>query len=229
MRNDGLDLVLEAITGPIVYRMTVRQGVDQGYLAKPIFTVISVDSKASFNSRDANEMTRRHLYYNPEVNAAAGDIANKSIELLGRPTMILVEEIEQFTHLLPYLRHRAVFAHGGVTAENKDKLPVEYHKSDPDALVADFNAGKVNLLVGTSCIATGTDIQAARQIIYLRGGKSEIQVKQAVGRGTRLCEGKTDCYFTDFDVKNIDTTHRHAMERASIYADIYDPPRMAEW
>jgi superfamily II DNA or RNA helicase len=59
-------------------------------------------------------------------------------------------------------------------------------------------------------------------IIYLMGGKSEIQVKQAVGRGTRLYEGKTDCHIFDFDVINNDTTTRHASERVRIYRSILD-------
>lgn len=225
MRNDGLDLVLDGITGPIVYRMTVREGVDGGYLAKPIFTVIRTTSDSKFFSHDANEMTRAHLYYNPKVNQLAADIANKSVDLLKRPTLILVEEIEQFTHLLPYLKHKVAFAHGGVTPENREKLPKEFWDSDPNALVKEFNEGKLQILVGTSCVATGTDIKAARQVIYLMGGKSEIQVRQAIGRGTRLFEDKVDCYFTDFDITNIENTHRHALERADIFNEVYGPVR----
>ncbi len=84
-----------------------------------------------------------------------------------------------------------------------------------------MNEGKLKLLVGTSCITTGTDIKAVKAIIYLQGGKSEIQVKQCIGRGTRKPEGKLDCYFIDFDVSNIDVTHRHAEGRKKIYQDVY--------
>lgn len=224
MRNDGLDLVLEAISGPIVYRMDVRQGVDQGYLSKPRFFMVNCQSDSQFYSKDANEMTRAHLYYNPKVNKIAADIANRSVSLMKRPTLILVEEIEQFTHLLPHLQHKAAFAHGGVNKDNKDKLPAEYHKSDPNALVKDFNEGKIPILVGTSCVSIGTDIQAVGQIIYLMGGKSEIQLKQAIGRGTRLFPGKTDCIFTDFCVENMDVLARHAYARSEIYSDVYDSP-----
>lgn len=225
LRNDGLDLVLEAITGPIVYKMTVREGVDQGYLAKPVFTMIRAKSSSQFNSRDANEMTRCHLFYNPEVNQKAADIANKSVELLQRPTLILVEEIEQFTYLLPHLRCKVAFAHGGVNKDNKDKLPPEFHDSDPNALVKEFNEGRLPILVGTSCVSTGTDIKAAAHIIYLRGGKSEIEVKQSVGRGTRLVEGKTDCLVTDFMIENVDVLTRHALARIEIYNNIYGSVR----
>ncbi len=221
MRNDGLDLLLDAITGPIVYRMTVREGVDQGFLTKPVFKMIRTRSGIVFDTRDANDLTRAHLYYNPKINKIAGDLANKAVSLMARPTLILVDEIEQFTHLLPFLRYEARFAHGGVNKDNKDKLPVEYHASDPDQLVEDFNNGVFPILVGTSCIATGTDIKSVKAIIYLRGGKSEVELKQSVGRGTRLFPGKEDFLFIDFAIDDVETLARHAEARISIFKDIY--------
>lgn len=233
MRNDGLDLLLDSITGKIVFRMSVKDGVDQGWLAKPRFRMVPVSSSVSYFSRDPNEMTRAHLYYTPEVCAKAAEVANLMVEEMGRQVVILVKEIEQFAWLLPYLRHQVKFAHGGVTATtykpngkiktqgNRDKLPKEFWDSDPSRFVEEFNAKQFPVLVGTSCITTGTDIQTVECLIYLQGGKSEIQVKQAVGRGTRKPPGKEDCFVIDFDVENIEVVHRHAEERAAIYADIY--------
>lgn len=225
LRGDGLDLVLEGITGRIVYRMSVREGIDQGFLAKLIFRMVNVTSTLDYHSRDVNDMTRTHLYYNPVVNRIAADIANKSISVLERPVIILVDEIEQFTALLPFLHHKVAFAHGGVTAANADKLPSAYHKSDPTALVKDFNAGMIPILVGTSCIGTGTDTRIVKHIINLVGGKSEIQLRQGVGRGTRLAPGKTDCLVTDFDVSNVDVLTAHAKARREIYAEVYAPAK----
>lgn len=221
MRNDGLGLLLQAITGEIVFTMTVEEGVRQKYLAKPMFRMVSVESESGFNSKDANEMTRKHLYYNDNVNRIAGDITNKTVNLLSRPVLILIEEMEQFSKILPYIKHQVAFAHGGVTKENASKIPAQYHKSDPNALVEAFNRGEFPVLVGTSCVSTGTDIRNCGTIIYLQGGKSEIQVKQAVGRGTRLTDTKKDCFFVDFDVVNVPVVHRHAQVRKKIYGDIY--------
>ncbi len=221
MRNDGKDLLLDAITGRIVFRMTVEDGVNQGWLARPMFRMIPVKGVCTFESRDANEMTRAHLYYEPTVCSKAGEIANLMIEEMGRQVVILVKEVEQFQWLQPHLRHQAKFAHGPITETQKQKVPEEHWDSDPNELVKSFNRGEFPILVGTSCITTGTDIQTVGAIITLQGGKSEIQVKQSVGRGTRKPEGKTDCYFIDFDVVNADTCHRHAMERVEIYKSIY--------
>ena len=223
LRNDGLGLLLEAITGDIVFRMSVREGVDQGYLAKPIFKMFGCKSDSDFESRDVNAMTRAHFYYNQNVINRVANLANMSVEILGRPTLILIDEMEQFARLLPKLHHKFGFAHGPITKQNKDKIPARFHESDPNRLVDDFNAGKFKLLIGTSCISTGTDIKVASHIINWVGGKSEIQIKQGVGRGTRLCQGKVDCFVTDFDVENVDVLSRHAEERCEVYDSIYGP------
>ena len=222
MRNDGLDLVLDAITGEIVYRMPVKEGVDHvpPYLAKPLFRMVKVESKINFYRDDPNAMTRAHLYYNDDVIKIAASIANQMVEELHRPVVILIEEMEQFTRLLPYLRHKVGFAHAGA-GDNLDKVPVDYHKSDPTALVDSFNNHEFPILIGTSCISTGTDIQDVKCLIYLQGGRSEIKVKQAIGRATRLCDGKKDCFIVDFDVETCDVTHRHAGARREIYEEIY--------
>jgi len=78
----------------------------------------------------------------------------------------------------------------------------------------------------------------------LVGGRSEIVVKQGIGRGTRRCTKpeksiywpwelkKSDVIVWDFDVyingqdkseENSFPTHRHALERINIYNDIYGP------
>lgn len=227
MRNDGLDLVLEGIIGPIVFEMTVKEGVDQGYLARPYFTMVPVQSTSSFSSDDANEMTRQHMYYNPDLNARVGSLANKSVQLLKRPTLILVDEVEQFSKLLPHLRAEVGFAHGGLTKVNRGKVPEAFYRSDPTALVKAFDRGELPVLVGTSCISTGTDIKTVGTILRIKGGTSEIEVSQDVGRGTRRVPGvKENVNVIDFDVQNVPVLHRHAQRRSEIYDSIYGPVKI---
>lgn len=226
LRNDGSGLLLQGITGPNVYTMTVKEGVDHNppYLAKPIFRMITTSSDSAYeNKKDVLEMERNHLFYNKKVLSIAADIANRSVSLLGHPVLILVEEMEQFAKLLPLLKHKVAFAHGGVTEDNRDKIPVAYHKSDPPELVKQFNAGEIPILVGTSCVSTGTNFKAVKSLIYLQGGRSEVQVRQALGRSTRLFGDKIACVIYDFDVDNISAMHRHATERRAIYDEIYGP------
>lgn len=236
LRNDGLGPVLDAITGKIVMRKQFRELVDAGYLAKPGFKMLRVVSDSGYESPDANKMTRNHLYYNDVVNYVAADLANRFVEFGRRPTLILVEELEQFRELLPWLKHEVKFAHGPLNKKTAELVPEAYRDDDPKELVEAFNRGEIPILVGTSCISTGTDIRVAEAGIYLQGGKSEIKVKQgSVGRMSRggdkssvinpwTGKPKLDAVIVDFDVINVDKVHSHALARESLYEEMYSKP-----
>lgn len=222
IRNDGKDLLLEGIIGPIVAELSVEDAVEQGWLSKPMFRIVTVGTDSVKNPDDPNEATREHLLYNIQAIRKAAHIANLMVERLNRPTVILIREVAQFGFLLPLLKHEVGFAHGGSTdAKAKDSIPEEYQKSDPKELVRRFNAGDLPILVGTSCITTGTDIRPVKCVIFFRGGKSEIDVKQSIGRGTRRPPGKEDFFFVDFDVPDNDVVTRHAQVRRNIYREVY--------
>lgn len=225
IRNDGADLLLDGIIGKIVYDMTVREGVDQGYLAKPKFTFYRLTSNDPHTYADPNKSTRKHFYYNRKVVKAAADVINTAYTKFGHSVLVLIDEFEQFADLLPLLKGKVGFAHGGVTKATKDKVPPDFHKSDPQALVESFNNRELPILIGTSCIATGVDIRSVKTMVYLRGGTSEIELSQGIGRGTRLFElgdyVKKSFNFFDFDIANEPTLHRHTLERIKICNSIY--------
>jgi superfamily II DNA or RNA helicase len=234
LRADGAGLLLDAITGPIVYRLTVREGVDQDFLAKPHFFMHRVASTSTFNGREHMDMMNAHFWRNPALGVYAADLANKSVDLLKHQVLILVEHVDQLQFLLPTFRHEIGFAHGGLNRDNRDEVDPRFHDSDPDELVARFNKGELPILVGTSCISTGTDIQTAKTVINLQGGQSEVKIRQAIGRGTRRVEGKTEFNYHDFYVQLPDCCHddqglssieRHAIARRDIFDSVYGPTR----
>lgn len=227
MRGDGLDLALDAITGPIVYRMTVAEGIDQGFLSRVVFRMCWTDSHVTdrdgnlWYSKDVNDLTRAHCFYNDELIGKVAEIANKSVSVLQRPTVIMVDEFEQFARIAPLLRYEFRFAHGGVDKRTKKLIPEQYWDSDPKKFVREYNEGRFPILIGTSCIATGTDIQRVQALLNLRQGKSEVEIKQVVGRCTRLYPGKEDCVYIDFGIRNVEALERHAKARRKIYESIY--------
>jgi superfamily II DNA or RNA helicase len=199
-RNDGTDLLLEAITGPVVYEKSLLELVDEGFLARPRFLYLESTSPVRTVSKDWHSMVDKHIYSNPKLAQEAAALANKIRDVKKHPVLILVDEVIQFKYLLPHLRHEVGFAHGPLTKDSKDEIDPRFHKSDVDELVERFNAGKLPILVGTSCITTGTDLRPTGTIIYLMSGASEIKFWQAVGRGTRRVDGKDGFNFILFKV-----------------------------
>jgi superfamily II DNA or RNA helicase len=230
MRNDGSDLLLSGITGPIVYNMDVKQGVSEGFLAKPRFFMVKVGTTGEIlkvrTESDYSKTVNDHFYTNDALCKKAAELADIAVNTLKHQTVILVEHVNQLAPLLKHLKTKPVFAHGGLTATNKIGVPKEYHKSQADALVTAFNEGRVPLLIGTSCVSIGTDIRPVQTLINLQSGKSEIKVRQAIGRGTRKTPTKDYFNYVDFYVENVPVLQKHAIERAKIYEEVWAPP---EW
>lgn len=224
IRGDGLDLLLEGIIGDVVLEMSVQEGIKQGFLSPLRFIQWNVTSDSDFDSSDAIKMNRVHLHNNPKVNKHAVKLARYAVSK-GRRVLILISEVDQFIKLkeqglLEGLR--VAFAHGeGLDSDQKKEIPVNFHKSDPGKLVDSFDAGEYDVLVGTSCIQTGTDIKSVSCIISLVGLTSEIQIRQGViGRGTRLHSTKTDCLIMDYAISNIKKLETHAKKRRRIFNTI---------
>ena len=227
LRNDGLDLLLDAITGPIVYSMTVQEGIAQGYLAALDFFMLECmpDPNAAVEG-DPNRMTRDHLYYNPNVYKGVANFINRCVKDLRKRVLVLVDELEQFTMLQPLIQHQLKFAHGAKQKKDTQCLPEPFRKSDPGRFVREFNDEQFPVLVGTSCISTGSDIKANEVTVYLRGGKSEVEIYQgAMGRSTRKFEfkdghKKNRCMVVDVVVPGIESVERHGDVRSHIYGKV---------
>lgn len=233
MRNDGADLLLQGIIGPVVYEMTVKQGVDEGFLSKPNFLVRDMTSSSGYVSNDPEAMLDKHFYHNMPMYQDAANWANRSVSALGHQVLILLKEVNQFPRLYPYLKYEPGFAFGKLDEKNKKLLPPKYHKSDVKELVGRLNAGDLPILVGTSCISIGTDIRTPKTVINLQGGISEPVIRQAIGRGTRRIAGvKEEFNYLDYLIRvdgipdAMSITERHAWERVRIFRDVYDNVRI---
>lgn len=224
VRNDGSDLLLNGVIGPIVYSVTLKQLVDEGFLAKPNFLIVPTESKSNYYSQDVLRMLKKHLYENVEIHKKFALMANKCAAS-GRQVLIMIDHVEQFPYLVGNLTHEFKFAHGPLDKKHKQIIDSRFHKSDNSKLVESFNNREFPILVGTSCISIGTDILPVNDIFNLQGGSSPIKFPQLVGRGTRKVEGKNSFNFFDPDIRNIPTLHRQTANRVEIYRDMYDNVR----
>jgi superfamily II DNA or RNA helicase len=200
MRNDGAEMLLKGITGPVIYGKPFRDLVEQGYLAKPYFKIFRVQPYHSTMREDPKAETRQNLYLNPYVNQLAA-VASKSVLLGGRQTLVILEQFDQFVQFKNFLTVPPVFVHGGATKDVKEMLPKEYWECDIERAVDDFNAKKFPLLVGTSAASTGVDTKAAETVIYLQGGT---------------------LWVVDFRVVGSPTLERHMDTREGFYREMGD-------
>lgn len=228
IRGDGLGLLLQGITGEIKLKMSVAQGIDQGFLSPLKFFQYRIPSNSNFLCDDVIKTNRIHLHQNDNVYRHAAGLINKAVRDKGRRVLVLVDTVDQYGRLINGgMTADSRFAHGPLS-ENRETVPESQWKLKPMDLVREFDLGKFPVLVGTGAISIGTDIRSADFLINLVGLSSEVETRQGIGRGTRLFPGKVDTIYVDYDVFNNDATHRHAQKRRKMYNEIYGECRVLD-
>jgi superfamily II DNA or RNA helicase len=227
-RGDGAKKLLQSIIGPTVHKLTTKEAVTGGYISPHSFVVVDLESSnPNFSSRDSIAMKRAHFLNNRNIAAFAAKLANADAMLNGRQTLILVDELSQISMLLPLLKVPYAYAHSDANTARLKAIGLE--RVDSKESVDKFNRGEVKVLIGTSCIATGTNIFPTHNTVNWVGGTSEIRTKQgAVGRSVRLlahspwaskCIPKTGCKIYDFNVFDQYLMTKHLDDRLTFYKE----------
>jgi superfamily II DNA or RNA helicase len=227
-RSDGADLAIEAAVFPIIKEYSLKQGIKDGFLAKPSFMMFKVKKTSSTYTRE-DKLTRlyqEHLIRNDFLNDKVVKQANLCLSQ-NQQVLILVKEKEH-GHLLSHRIPGSVFVRTKESSRDlkKVKNPAPFVKVK-DA-VADFNSGKMRCLIGTSVIGEGTDIGPVNVLFILTGGVSKGSLLQNLGRGLRRTNTKTGLLVIDyfFDLTNTsgnkiaETLTRHSRARYNIYKQI---------
>lgn len=227
-RGDGTEKLLQAIIGQTVCTLTTKQAIEGGYICPHEYRIVNVESSnPNYATQDALDMKRVHALKNRNICAFIAKLANAEAILGRRQTLVLVEELEQISMLLPILRVPVAIAHSEKRKERLQELGI--FKVDSDESVEKFNKAEALVLIGTSCIATGTNIYPTHNTINWQAGASEIKTRQGtVGRSVRLgkhnpwankCVEKTKTIIWDFNVYDIDIMVRHLEDRISYYSE----------
>lgn len=82
--------------------------------------------------------------------------------------------------------------------DNARLITGETTKSEREKIIGDFKARKFLYLVNVSVLTTGFDAPHVSHIAILRATESVSLLQQIMGRGMRLCEGKTECVVLDY-------------------------------
>lgn len=227
-RGDGTEKLLQSIIGKTVHKLSTKEAIEGGYICHHDFTIVDIESSnPNFNSSDVLEMKRIHFLGNRNIAAFIAKLANSTASVYGKQTLILVEELSQISTLSKLLTVPFAYAHSESKPERLAELKLD--KVIPAESVEKFNKNEVKVLIGTSCIATGTNIYPTHHTFNWVGGSSEIKTKQGtVGRSVRLggqnpwnnkCIPKETCKIFDFNVLGVYVLENHLKDRILFYRD----------
>jgi superfamily II DNA or RNA helicase len=203
-RSDGKDIMITAGCGNVLIRRDIKWGVDNKYLAEPVFIVREVATGGRDFKDDKLKSYKEHVLNNQAMkDRIQGDA--KAMMDSGKAVLILVDEVAHGEELSKAL--------GIPFATGLDKKSQDY--------VDQLNAGKIPGLVGTDGkVGEGTDTKNVDCLILANFVASKGPVIQAVGRGLRMQGTKTKCLVLDYIPTGSTMLSRHANNRLAFYEEI---------
>lgn len=212
-RNDGKDVMIQAGCGSVIVSKDIKWGIDNGWLAKPVFKMKKVDTTHRKNYKnDKIKSYKEHVLNCDEMKNEILQDAQADIAA-GRSTLILVNEVAHGEELSKLL--------GIPFATGKDKKSNSY--------VEDLNNGRIPGLIGTDGkVGEGTDTTRVDSLILANFVAAKGAVIQAVGRGLRIYGNKSSCIVRDYWPTGSDMLSRHAGKRVEYYQEITDDVEIEE-
>lgn len=180
MRNLG------EVFDSLAYEYKLTNAIKEGYLCKIMAQTIPLQldiSEVGFTSGDYS-LGQLGTALDPYLEQIAAEMVQRC---RGRKTVVflpLIKTSQKFRDLL--------------NAKGFQSAEVNGQSADRKEVLADFDAGKYNVLCNSMLLTEGWDCPSVDCVVVLRPTKVRSLYSQMVGRGTRLAEGKTDLLLLDF-------------------------------
>ncbi|WP_353243115.1 DEAD/DEAH box helicase [Providencia sp.] len=146
------------------------------------FSQVSLTSTGIFSEQELNLSLKKQQRITPKIVA---QIIQYATPLQG--CMIFAATVEHAKEILGYL-----------PVESAALVTAETPATDRQSIINQFKNRKLHYLVNVSVLTTGFDAPHVDVIAILRPTESVSLYQQIVGRGLRLCEGKTQCLILDY-------------------------------
>lgn len=180
MRNLG------EVFDSLAFEYKLTDAIKEGYLCKIMAQTIPLQLDITSVTMSGGDYAVGDLgtALDPYLEQIAAEMARRC---KSRKTVVflpLIKTSQKFRDLLN--------AHGFRAAE------VNGQSDDRKEVLADFDAGKYNVLCNSMLLTEGWDCPSVDCVVVLRPTKVRSLYSQMVGRGTRLSPGKTDLLLLDF-------------------------------
>lgn len=180
MRNLG------EVFDSLAFEYKLTDAIREGYLCRILAQTIPLQLDISGVTLSGGDYAVGDLgtALDPYLDQIAVEMAARCA---GRRTVVflpLIKTSQKFRDLLNTYGFRAAEVNG--------------QSDDRRQVLADFDAGKYNVLCNSMLLTEGWDCPSVDCVVVLRPTKVRSLYSQMVGRGTRLSPGKTDLLLLDF-------------------------------
>lgn len=207
--NEEANMRLMAVSGSIAIRITEQMLIERGVLARPIFKYAQL--------KECNPKLRRSTPWQRayDYGIVNDDHRNKMIVAevkrawrYGLTSMVLVQHKKHGHALNEY------FAKVGLRAKF---IFGESEQNERQAALDMLEAGKLDVLIGSTILDVGVDVPSVGFIALAGGGKAEVALRQRIGRGLRAKKtGPNVALVIDFSDHFNNYLREHAVNRRAI-------------
>lgn len=193
--SDGLICGPDNILNRVVHETGVRELIDAGYLSPMTSRTSKVRVDTSGLHVRGGEFVADEVEALMDSELVVGPACDEIVQEAADRTSILVfaAGVGHCEHVRDELRRR------GVEAE---MLTGDTPSAERADLIDQFRLGRLRCLVNVQVLTTGFDAPNVDCVVLLRPTMSPGLYYQMVGRGFRICDGKSDCLVLDYG-KNI--------------------------
>jgi superfamily II DNA or RNA helicase len=190
----GDDFDIETIFGPPVYRMSIEEGMQHGFLAEVDYRLLAdnIDwNVVQHQSRERNSIKQLNtrLILPTRDNEAARMVQRIRIENAARAIIVFSRSIEHAKDMAGTLRLY------GIRAEALDS---ELPSRDQDLVMSRFRSGEIDCVCTVDMFNEGVDVPDVDLIVFMRVTHSRRIFVQQLGRGLRLAPNKKRVTILDF-------------------------------
>lgn len=217
-------LTLMSQTGPVISEVKASFLQEQGHIAQCVVKVIEMNY-ATPKQRTAFMELAQNKYDNKDVfsleqnfvitSEARLNFISSVISRVPRNSLVLFHRIEHGQKLYEKLRQdsnkRVFYVDGGTASDIREEYKKKMEAGEEIVIVASF---------GT--FSTGISIKKIHNIFFTESFKSEVIIRQSIGRGLRQHHSKDKVLIVDFvdDIRTIEWDnylYKHGKVRQSIY------------
>ena len=170
----------------LAYEYTMPRAIKEGYLSPIKAQTIPLKLDLSGVSTQAGDFKASDIdtALDPYLMQIADEMKKYCANRKTVVFLPLVKTSQKFTQILNSKGFRAAEVNGNST--------------DRTEVLKKFEEGKYNVLCNSMLLTEGWDCPSVDCVIVLRPTKVRSLYCQMIGRGTRLCEGKTELLLLDF-------------------------------
>jgi superfamily II DNA or RNA helicase len=205
-RDDGADLLIEAILGKYIVNISASRLIKGGFLAQPLIRFRVVPPYPYELEKSYPSIYKKYVVENDVRNGLVLDAAKTMVDK-GYQTLVLFNSLKHGKILYDTFKQHMKCA----------ILDGKNDKDEREKVKKDLLDHKIDCILASRIFDIGVDIPSLSGLVIACGGKSTVKALQRVGRVIRKYESKKNAVVVDF-IDQAPFLLEHSKTRYKIYS-----------